>query len=110
MEKGKSFADYTREFEKSIGVKVDDYDGCFKVSPPKTFKNCFLSTENPDPNSWIRSFLKDELMEKETEIAQRIAFNFGEFVGRTAKEEKMPVGKVLNTILECIERLTIKKK
>ena len=74
------------------------------------FKNCFLSTENPDPNSWIRSFFKDELMEKETEIAQRIAFNFGEFVGRTAKEEKMPVGKVLNTILECIERLTIKKK
>lgn len=25
------------------------------------FKNCFLSTENPDPNSWIRSFLKEEL-------------------------------------------------
>ena len=49
-------------------------------------------------------------MEKETEIAQRIAFNFGKFVGRTVKEEKMPVGKVLNTILECIERLTIKKK
>ena len=45
----------------------------------------FLSTDNPDPNSWLRNFMQTDM---KPETKDKILFKFGEFVGTLSKEEK----------------------
>ena len=60
-----------------------------------------LSTDNPDPNSWLRNFIQDDM---KPETKDKILFKFGEFVGTLSKEEKLSYNQIIGVLLDFIEQ------
>lgn len=68
--------------------------------------NMVLSTDNPNPYSWLQQFIFDEMKQ---ESKDRIIFKFGEFIGNLTKEENLSYSQIIGVLLEFVEN-NLKKK
>lgn len=66
----------------------------------KIKKHLILSTDNPDPNSWLLNFMQTDM---KPETKDKILFKFGEFVGTLSKEEKLSYNQIIGVLLDFIE-------
>ena len=66
----------------------------------KLKEHLLLSTENPDPNSWLRNFMSEEMKQEKKD---KILFKFGEFIGNLSKEENLSYNQIVGVLLDFVE-------